>query len=137
MGERLTKILNNMSTDSGVVHAHLPKFGVFYSDELSDNLKALGIKDAFGGNADFKGMLAYKNAASPFISQVLHETTITVTEEGTRAAAATAEVLYGAAPIEEEHYVYLDRPFLYMIINTKTNTPLFIGTVENLPDKIN
>ena len=136
-GERLTKILNNMSTDSGVVHAHLPKFGVYYSDELSDNLKALGINDAFGGNADFKGMLADKKAASPFISQVLHETTISVTEEGTRAAAVTAEVLYGAAPIEEEHYVYLDRPFLYMIINTKTNTPLFIGTVENLLDKIN
>ncbi len=133
MGERLTKILNNMSTDSGVIHAHLPKFGVFYSDELSDNLKALGINDAFGGNADLKGMLADKKAASP----VLHETTIAVTEEGTRAAAVTAEVLYGAAPIEEEHYVYLDRPFLYMIINTKTNTPLFIGTVENLPDKIN
>ena len=70
-----------MSTDSGVIHAHLPKFGVFYSDELSDNLKALGINDAFGGNADFKGMLADKNAASPFISQVLHETTISVTEE--------------------------------------------------------
>ena len=137
MGERLTKILNNMSTDSGVIHAHLPKFGVFYSDELSDNLKALGINDAFGGNADFKGMLADKNAESPFISQVLHETTISVTEEGTRAASVTAEVFYGAAPIEEEHYVYLDRPFLYMIINTKTNTPLFIGTVENLPDKIN
>ena len=137
MGKRLTKIMNNMSTDRGVIHAQLPKSGVFYSDELSDNLKALGINDAFGGNADFKGMLAYKNAASPFISQVLHETTITVTEEGTRAAAVTAEVLYGAAPIEEELYVYLDRPFLYMIINTKTNTPLFIGTVENLPDKIN
>ena len=82
-------------------------------------------------------MLADKKAASPFISQVLHETTIAVTEEGTRAAAVTAEVFYGSAPIEEEHYVYLDRSFLYMIINTKTNTPLFIGTVENLPDKIN
>ena len=77
-------------------------------------------------------MLADKKAASPFISQVLHETTISVTEEGTRAASVTAEVFYGAAPIEEEHYVYLDRPFLYMIADSETNLPVFIGIVNSV-----
>ena len=81
-------------------------------------------------------MLADKNVISPFISQVLHKTTISVTERGTKAAAVTAMVMYGATAVEERHYVYLDRPFLYMIINMKTNTPIFIGTIENLPDKI-
>ena len=135
-GDRLSNILNNMSRDSVTVVAELPKFQVEYSDDLSDNLKALGIKDAFGLKADFKGMLADKNAISPFISQVLHKTTISVTERGAKAAAVTAMVMYGATAVEERHYVYLDRPFLYMIINMKTNTPIFIGTIENLPDKI-
>ena len=79
-------------------------------------------------------MLADKNAASPFVSEVLHKTVISVNEEGTRAAAVTATINIGSASGDEDRQVYLDRPFLYMIINTKTNTPIFIGTVENLPN---
>ena len=82
-------------------------------------------------------MLADKNDASPFFSEVLHKTVISVNEEGTRAAAVTATITIGSVSTDEVRRVYLDRPFLYMIINTKTNTPLFIGTVEKLPDKIN
>ena len=136
-GERLTNVLNNMSVPESGVDTKLPKFEVEYNDELSDNLQALGMKDAFTGNADFKAMLADKNAASPFVSEVLHKTVISVNEEGTRAAAVTATITIGSVSTDEVRRVYLDRPFLYMIINTKTNTPLFIGTVEKLPDKIN
>ena len=133
-GERLTNILNNMSVPESGVDTKLPKFEVEYNDELSDNLQALGMKEAFTSNADFKNMLADKNAASPFVSEVLHKTVISVNEEGTRAAAVTATINIGSASGDEDRQVYLDRPFLYMIINTKTNTPIFIGTVENLPN---
>ena len=133
-GERLTNILNNMSVPESGVDTKLPKFEVEYNDELSDNLQALGMKEAFTSNADFKNMLADKNAASPFVSEVLHKTVISVNEEGTRAAAVTATINIGSASGDEDRKVYLNRPFLYMIINTKTNTPIFIGTVENLPN---
>ena len=37
-----------------------------------------------------------------------------------------------AAPIEEPKQVYLDRPFLYVIIDTNSGLPVFIGAVNTL-----
>ena len=134
-GERLTKILNEQKYMYHNVYARLPKFEVEYSDELSDNLTLMGMPDAFdSGKADFTNMIANPLDESPYISSVIHKTYISVTELGTRAGAATAIDMPGsAAPSDEEpKRVYLDRPFVYMLINTQTNTPLFIGTVENI-----
>ena len=44
---------------------------------------------------------------------------------------AKTDATSGAAP-EEPKEVKLTRPFIYMLINTKTNTPFFIGTVDEL-----
>ncbi|MBR6293637.1 MAG: proteinase inhibitor I4 serpin, partial [Lachnospiraceae bacterium] len=55
-------------------------------------------------------------------------------EKGTKAGAATAVVmLAGAAGPPRERIVRLNRPFVYMLIDTETNTPFFIG-VLNTPD---
>ena len=71
-----------------------------------------------------------ESSVRPYINRVIHKTAIDVNETGTKAAAATiVEMKDGATP-EEPHKVKLDRPFLYMLINTKTNTPFFIGTVD-------
>ncbi len=35
-------------------------------------------------------------------------------------------------PDEEPKIVRLDRPFVYAIVDTQTNLPLFLGTVESL-----
>ena len=64
---------------------------------------------------------------------MLHKTHISVDEKGTKAGAATA-VLADAgadAPGMEEPVprVYLDRPFLYMLVDRETNLPAFIGVV--------
>jgi serine protease inhibitor len=56
-----------------------------------------------------------------------------VDEKGTRAGAATAvEMFTGSAPVEEPKTVYLDRPFVYMLIDCETNLPLFIGAVTDI-----
>ena len=71
------------------------------------------------------------------ISDVLHKTHIDVDNEGTRAAAVTAVMVAGATAVqrpEEIHEVYLDRPFVYMIIDSENSLPLFIGTVTELGD---
>jgi serine protease inhibitor len=31
--------------------------------------------------------------------------------------------------------IYLDRPFVYMLVNLETNTPLFIGTLTAIPEQ--
>ena len=118
------------------VFAAMPKFEMGYSVELSEVLQNLGMTDAFDGErADFSG-IGTSTAGGLFISRVLHKTAIAVTEQGTRAGAATAVELRatGAVEIEEYREVNLNRPFVYMLIDCENNLPFFIGTMEN-PDQ--
>lgn len=130
-GERLHAILGN--AEKTLVYAAIPKFQCEYGAELSDSLKAMGMTDAFDmGLADLSG-LGSSSEGPLFISQVLHKTYIAVDEKGTRAGAATAVVADagGAAP-DSVPEVYLDRPFLYMLVDTRTNLPAFLGAVTSL-----
>ena len=60
----------------------------------------------------------------------MHSTYIELDAHGTRAAAVS--IVGGGdgadAPMETRS-VILDRPYLYMIVDTEYNLPLFIGTV--------
>ena len=38
----------------------------------------------------------------------------------------------GAAMVEEPRVVVLDRPFVYLLLDTEWNMPLFIGTVQTV-----
>ena len=71
------------------------------------------------------------------ISRVIHKTFIAVDEKGTKAGAATAVEMNptSAPPPEEYKVVYLDRPFVYMIVDCETNIPIFIGTVMDMNAK--
>jgi serpin B len=64
------------------------------------------------------------------ISQVAHKTYIKVSEEGTKAAAATAVVMTLTAPAPPP-IIAADHPFLYFIAEKQTGTILFAGTVVN------
>lgn len=118
-GEKLFKMLQN--TETANVVAKMPKFEYEYSTELSEALKALGMPTAFSDGADFSSI----SGGKLLISNVLHKTKISVTEEGTRAAAATG-VIMSAAPYGDKQ-VILNRPFMYMIIDNETMLPLFAG----------
>ena len=129
-GERISNILSNVKSGKTVVW--LPKFKINYDTDLADVLQSLGMTDAFDEQyADFSGMIS-NTPFNPYIGSVIHKTVIDVNEIGTKAAAATSvEIKAGATP-EEPKEVKLTRPFIYMLINTKTNTPFFIGTVDEL-----
>lgn len=63
---------------------------------------------------------------------MLHEAYVAVDEVGTEAAAATAVVIalsMGSAGPPRE--VVFDRPFLFVIHDTATNAPLFVGRVAD------
>lgn len=127
-GERLLKLLD--SAQSLPVYAAIPKFESEYSTELSEALKAMGMADAFdGAAADFSAMGSCADG-NLYISKVLHKTKITVDERGTKAGAVTAvEMAAGASSAEELKTVRLDRPFVYLLVDCRSNTPLFIGTM--------
>ncbi|MBQ3590873.1 MAG: hypothetical protein II979_02950, partial [Clostridia bacterium] len=95
-----------------------------------------GMTDAFDGTlADFSG-LGSSTEGNITISRVLHKTYIAVDGKGTKAAAATAvEAVTECAMIEPEpKQVYLDRPFVYLLIDCETNLPFFIGTFMTIPE---
>ena len=123
-GDKLFKMLQN--TENANVVAKIPKFEYEYSAELSEALKALGMPTAFSDSADFSGISGDKL----LISDVLHKTKISVTEEGTRAVAATGVVM-SAAP-DGDKQVILNRPFMYMILDNETMLPLFAGVYTGI-----
>lgn len=128
-GERLQELMSHPY--EATVRTCMPKFRVEYDVEMSEILQDMGMTDAFNGDlADFDG-IGHSDAGNLFISRVLHKTFLEVDDKGTKASAATAvEILPESAAPEPDFYtVYLDRPFVYLLIDTKANLPLFIGTM--------
>ncbi len=131
-GEALHSLLSNASHTP--VRTSIPKFEIEYSLELSEVLKAMGMPSAFDVSAaDFKG-LGTSTAGNVYISSVLHKTFISVGEKGTKAGAATVVIAADGAAIEVEKpkEVYLDRPFVYMLIDCENHIPFFMGTMMDL-----
>ncbi len=109
----------------------MPKFKVEpkKSVELSEPLKALGLKQAFTDLAQFEGMAAPEDERLK-IDKVFHKGFIEVDEKGTEAAAATAVVMMRAGGMPAEPVpVAFDRPFLFFIRDTDTGAILFMGRV--------
>ena len=134
-GEKLMRLLNN--SQSVPVDAAIPKFENEYDTEMSEILKDMGMTNAFDpGMADFSG-LGTSTDGNIYINRVLHKTYIAVDEQGTKAGAATAvELMTEAAMIDsaEHKTVYLNRPFIYMLIDSEAKLPVFMGTVMDIKE---
>ena len=86
--------------------------------------------------ADFSGIDGLSCIAGDdeclLISDVLHKAFVTVDEEGTEAAAATAVIIGITKSVgvpEEPIEVNVDRPFLFLIRDRQSGTILFLGRV--------
>jgi serpin B len=115
--------------DAGQASAILPRFKVESEFNLAATLAAMGMPSAFSSEADFSGMDGGKNL---FISDVVHKAFVTVDEDGTEAAAATA-VIMGLTSVMPEQPVEMtvDRPFVFFIRDIQTGTILFVGRIVN------
>ena len=117
------------------VQASIPKFTARSELELEEPLRATGISDLFDVSAaDLRGLGSAPNGNTLYVNSVLHKTYLELDENGTKAAAATSlDVNGGAAPPSEDvKTVTLDRPFLYMVVDTHACVPLFMGTVTSM-----
>jgi serpin B len=101
----------------------LPKFKFEYEKLLNDQLKALGMLDAFNPTADLSGI----SDADIWVDFVKQNTFVDVNEEGTEAAAVTT---IGVVEVSMPPSFIADRPFIFAIRERLTNTLLFIGKVE-------
>nr|XP_048287163.1 serine protease inhibitor A3N-like [Myodes glareolus] len=107
---------------------YLPKFSISTDYTLEDILQQLGIRELFSMRADLSGITGAKDLR---VSRVVHKAVLDVAETGTEAAAATGIMLMGSALILNPLEVHFDRPFLMMISDTDTQSPLFMAKVTN------
>ncbi len=102
----------------------MPKFRMTFDITLNQVLHNLGMGVAFTEAADFSGMYKPKRL---MISEVKHKTFVEVNEEGTEAAAATS---VGMRPVSAPDELRIDRPFLFAIRDSHSQSILFIGKME-------
>ncbi|MCI8577457.1 MAG: DUF4825 domain-containing protein [Lachnospiraceae bacterium] len=110
----------------GEVVWKIPKFTYGSSRKLTENLKELGVRKAFGAEADFPGISDYKPLGISGVSQDAH---IAIDENGVEAAAFTEIAYAGAAPPDGRADMILNRPFLYVI--RSRGQILFMGICGN------
>lgn len=128
--KKLSALVNSSQTKD--VELSLPKFEIRCKMTLNDSLNKMGIKKAFDEEkADLTLLGKTKTDENLYLSFVLQEAVIRVAEEGTEAAAATMGAIAGATSlIPDKPVVNFDRSFLYMIIDTESKAPLFMGVVD-------
>lgn len=102
----------------------LPRFRLTFDITLNEILRRMGMAIAFTEAADFTAMY---QPGGLLISEVKHKTFIEVDEEGTEAAAVTS---VGVAVRSVPPSLRIDRPFLFAIRNSHSQTVLFIGKME-------
>jgi serpin B len=110
------------------VNVMIPRFELEYSTEsnLNDVLQDLGMEITYSGDSDFTPM----SSVDPWLSTVVQKTYIRVDEEGTEAAAVTGGAMAESMPPQ----FLADRPFLFTISDTETNTILFLGQLTDPTD---
>lgn len=116
------------------VRLRLPKFKIEMVEPLtlSRPLRALGVERAFDpATADLGAMAT--SGERLFVSEGFHKAFIEIDEKGTEAAAATAlGIRATSAPPQRDPVPFVvDRPFLYLIRDTRTGAILFLGRVED------
>lgn len=103
-----------------------PKFKLTHEVDLTSRLQALGMQTAFSDGADFSGI-----APSLALSGAYHQATISVDEDGTEAAAATAVVAVETSAPLNPITVSFDQPFVFFIRDVQTHAVLFVGHYSN------
>ncbi|ORX78889.1 cellulosomal serpin precursor [Anaeromyces robustus] len=128
------KLILASEAEYGVI-IKIPKFKFSYDLKLKDDLKSLGIKDAFDmSRANFSKMENPSELTQNlYVSDALHKADIEFTEKGIKAAAVTVIIItYGSAGPSKPTtpvYVTIDRPFMFIIRDKNTKDIWFTGTV--------
>jgi serpin B len=107
------------------VTVQLPRLGIRQTHELGAVLAGMGLP--------IEGDYSALGRDDLYISQVVQKTFLDVDEDGTEAAAATGvvvEVTSIGVP-DNDNTVVFDRPFLLLLTDTATRSPLFLAAVHD------
>lgn len=85
----------------------------------------MGVTQIFEQNSGLVGLGMYRNF-SPQVSTAVHSAQISIDEEGSVAAAASAVSVVALSNDEPSMGVRVDRPFVVVLWDEKTKVPLFV-----------
>ena len=140
--KKLNQYLDQFQTidDSTEVHVELPRFDYDYDlSSFKEILNEMGIVDVFHSkNANLQGIISLEEMAkleidNIYVSSAIHKAKITLTEEDTKAAAATGFMMDYETSAEIEVNlinIHFDKPFMYLIRDSKTKDIYFMGVVH-------
>ncbi len=104
----------------------LPKFMLAWEDTLNDELKALGMRQAFVPDGAQFTRLSRSMGNHLYIDVVKQKAFVDVNEVGTEAAAVTVvEIGVTSAPMP----VRIDRPFVFAIRERLSGAVIFLGKI--------
>lgn len=131
MQGELSNELNNWisSLSPARLDLKLPKFVQNTRLDLNTALEEMGMEDAFDSEANFTGIDGMRDL---FLNKVVHQAYFSVDEQGVVATAATTATMgvTSAAPEKLASIpFYADHPFLYFIIDLKSQEILFMGNM--------
>ncbi|XP_075072258.1 heparin cofactor 2 [Mixophyes fleayi] len=117
--DRWQKTMSNRARE-----IHLPRFKLEKKYNLKEVLSSMGAKDIFTTKADFSGITDEGINIGLFQQQG----SITVNEEGTQAATVTGASFM---PLSTQTRIIVDRPFMFLIYEQRTDCLVFYGKVAN------
>ncbi len=113
----------------------IPKLNFQDDIDLNKNLIELGMIDSFNiKKANFYNLLT-PDSYPIFINKIKHLTKIEIDEKGTKAGAITIIMpISGGGFVSEEPPFYFEanRPFIFIIKDTKTEEFLFLGFINEI-----
>jgi serine protease inhibitor len=110
----------------------LPRFSAQYRAELTEPLKALGLGPAFVPGSDLDNLFTGPDPLKA-LGRIMQRARADVDERGTRAAAVTVVTMVAVSAVIElqpPFHLIFDRPFLWAVVHSATETPLFVGRVR-------
>ena len=117
------------------VAVEMPKFEMKTNYDLIPPLMELGAVDVFDGmTADLSGMADLSGSLQNlYVGGALHDAYVQVNEEGTEAAAVTTIIVGITSESYEPPPVpfVADHPFLFLILDDRSGTVLFMGRVSD------
>lgn len=118
------------SLQSKEVLLKMPKVKVETSLLLNQSLQHMGIRTAFTGAADFKGISEMGPLSLGLVKQKCY---VEISEKGTEAAAVTSAQIRMTA-LRPSQYVRMtvDRPYLFFVTDKQESNILFAGRIMNL-----
>ena len=105
-----------------VVDVMLPKVQVTSLFDLSEPLNNLGLQTIMTEKADLTNMSQDVDREPLRLSKFLHESQITLHEQ--------ADIPQQTVPQAQARF-YVDRPFVFLVWNVQSGTPLVIGCVTD------